>query len=64
MLLFPNIYESGVFAVRRSTRSGVFSAKGSANDFFRLLITFAKGLDPDQARYFVVPYLDPVSLAL
>ena len=46
--------------------------KGSANDFFfRLLITFAKGLDPDQAkdldpdqaRHFAVPYLDPVSLA-
>ena len=46
--------------------------KGSANDsFFRLLITFAKGLDPDQAkgldpdqaRHFVVPYLDLVSLA-
>ena len=50
----------------------VFSVQnGSANDFFRLLITFAKGLDqdqakgldPDQARHFVVPYLDPVSFA-
>ena len=55
MLLFPNIYESGVFAVRRSTRSGVYSAKGSANDFFRLLITFAKALDPDQTRHLSYP---------
>ena len=61
MLLFPNIYESGVFAVRRSTRSGVFSAKRSASDFFRLQ---RFGLDPNQARHFVVPYLDPVSLTL
>ena len=43
----------------------VFSVqKGSANDFCRLLLTFAKGLDQDQARHFVVPYLDPVSWAL
>ena len=45
--------------------------KGQLTTFFRLLITFAKGLDPDQAkgldpdqaRHFIVPYLDPVSLA-
>ena len=43
----------------------VFSVqKGSANDFCLLLLTFAKGLDRDQARHFVVPYLDPDSLAL
>ena len=40
----------------------VFSVqKGSASDFFHLLITFAKGLDPDQARHLVVPYLDQVT---
>ena len=43
----------------------VFSVqKGPANDFCLLLLTFAKSLDRDQARHFVVPYLDPVSLAL
>ena len=43
----------------------VFSVqKGPANDFCLPLLTFAKGLDRDQARHFVVPYLDPVSLAL
>ena len=40
----------------------VFNSLSASDKFCHLLITFANSLDPDQARHFVGPDLDPNNL--
>ena len=52
-----------IYSVRSSYRRECNSFYASG-DVCRLLITFANSLDPDQARRFVEPDMDPNCLAL
>ena len=47
-----------------STSCIIFNSLPARDDFSWLLITFANSLDPDQARHFVGPNLDPNCLTL